>query len=249
MLLLGALATSSYLARPIPAGSPGVSPGTTKREETSTWHERNNANMIPGRADSCALDDINLMEELIAIDKRARLRALAVQQRLRNMPPEFDPEWELMCAQPSPLTGAQIGEANVEWIGNAAATVADDYLEFMASLIEASDYLDQLHTEKALLRACVPKFGPPATMRRVNLILGPSPAAADTQLATLARVHRPTVWSEFLSAVAFALQVRAYRTSGGSKDRRWSDCKEWRVLSRLDERAKSLVSKGGRSSA
>ena len=245
MLLLATLMATGYLARPLPAGSPGALPGTTKREETSTWHGRTNSRPLPGRADSCALDDIALMEELILIDKRAKLRALAVQQRLSNMPPEFDPEWELMCAQPDPLTGTQCGEANLEWISNAATTVANDYLDFMGSLIEASDYLEQLHTEKALLRACVPKFGPPATMRRVNMILGPSPAASDAQLAMLARVHRPTVWSEFVSAVAYALQVRAYRTSGGSKDRRWSDCKEWRVLSKLDERSKSLVAKGG----
>lgn len=248
MLTLTTLAVTTYLAKPLPNNAPRSSPAAARTSETVRWEQRN-AVLLPGREVASNLQaDAALMEELVRIDERARLRALAVRQRLDALPAEYDPHLEMMCRLTSPLDRRHVSEATLSWIADAAEQVASDYLEFMAALVEASEYLEEL-TEKDLLRAVVPKFGPPEVMRRVNGLLGPAPEAAEARYATLARVHRPTVWSAFLGAAAHALRGRAFRTSGGCTDRGWSACKEWRVLSKLDERAQGLVRRNARAAS
>ena len=243
MLVLLLSAVSSYLARPVPLGSPGEAPASSKLNEEHSWQQRRNGYLLPGRQVACDLDDEALMAELVAIDRQAKLRALTHQQRcdlLLRESPGTNPELQRLSAMTTALTRQQIGDATIDWLSDAVAGEADSYISFIGSLIDASEYIEELQTEAGLLRATLPKFGALPLLSRVNRMLCPAPTE-DIAVATLARVHRPTVWGLFCDAVAYELELRSFRDEGGTRTRSWQAGKEWRLLTKLTEKMRGQL--------
>lgn len=219
---------------------PSVGGVSTRTRELKDWqHER--AVLLPG-VDACALDDQRLMRELRRIESQARLRALAIRQRKEQQQQQRlpSPELAMLRAASEELSAAQIGQEAIDWIDAAAERAADDYIGFMANLVAAREYVEDLQNEQGLVRASVSKFGPTSLVRRVDADLGPAPTAAQLEYCTLARAHRPTVWAAFCRALRFRLRQRYFQDDGGSYSRSWQASREWRVAMRLQQLNKRL---------
>ena len=229
---------AAYTIRPPDSRTAVTTPvATTRGNEAKDWHLKD-AVFLPG-VFNCPLADEALLCELRAIDERARLKALAVRQRLEQPGnvelPELAREFEMMRSATLPLEAQHVGEETISWIQDAAEQCAADYLEFVGALLEAREYIEALQTERGMLKATLGKFGPYSLMRRVDELLGPAPAEARFACCTLARAHRPTVWHAFCSEVRRKLEQQEYRLAGGHRTRSYRSRTEWRLITRLSE--------------